>query len=54
MENSINLSVTPLQLLLSLALEIWIVVFPIIIIRKLNYLTALIESKMDMQDQDGA
>lgn len=45
MENSINISVTPIQALLGLLFQIWIVVFPIILIRKLNYLTALIASQ---------
>ena len=53
MENSINFSVTPLQLLLTVAFQIWIVVFPIVIIRKLNYLTALIESKSETQQATG-
>ena len=46
MENTISINLTPLQALLSLALEIWIIVFPIILIRKINYLTALIQSSM--------
>ena len=50
MENSINFSVTPIQLLLSLAFQIWIIIFPIVIIKKLNYLTALIEEKSGSQD----
>ena len=41
MENAISLNVTPLQAVLALAFQVWIVVFPIIIIRKLNYLTQL-------------
>ena len=45
MENSISLSVSPLQAMLALAFQIWIVVFPIILIRKLNYLTALINAQ---------
>ena len=45
MENAISISVSPLQALLALAFQIWIVVFPIILIRKLNYLTNLIASQ---------
>jgi len=45
MENSLTISVSPLQALLALAFQIWIVVFPIILIRKLNYRTALIASQ---------
>jgi len=51
MENAINISVTPLQALLGLLFQIWIIVFPIILIRKLNYLTALITSQNDYEEQ---
>ena len=51
MENAINISVTPLQMILSLAFQVWIIAFPIIIIRKLNYLTALLDSK-NQNDQE--
>ena len=44
MENTISVNLTPLQVILSLAFQIWIVVFPILIIRKLNYLTDLMQS----------
>ena len=51
MENSISISVSPLQALFALAFQIWIVVFPIILIRKLNYLTALIASQRYDEDE---
>ena len=51
MENSISISVSPLQALLALAFQVWIVVFPIILIRKLNYLTALIASQKYCEDE---
>ena len=51
MENSISISVSPLQALLALAFQIWIVVFPIILIRKLNYLTNLIASQKYFEDE---
>jgi hypothetical protein len=51
MENAINISVSPLQALLALAFQIWIVVFPIILIRKLNYLTNLIASQRYFEDE---
>ena len=47
MENSINFSVSPFQLLLTLAFQVWIIVFPIIIIKKLNYLTQLLQRDSD-------
>jgi len=45
MDQAINVSITPLQALIGLAFQVWIIVFPIILIRKLNYLTALIASQ---------
>ena len=54
MENAINVSVTPLQALLALAFQVWIVVFPIIIIKKLNFLTALLQEKSGMQSESSS
>lgn len=51
MENSINISVSPLQVLLTLAFQIWIIVFPILIIRKLNYLTDLLHSHLEPENE---
>ena len=45
MENVITVSLTPLQVILSIAFQIWLIVFPIILIRKLNYLTALLQEQ---------
>lgn len=47
MDNAITINVTPLQALLSLAFQVWIVVFPIILIRKINYLTEIIQEQFD-------
>ncbi len=47
MENAITLNVSPLQVIFALAFQIWIIVFPILIIRKLNYLIALIEESLE-------
>ncbi len=56
MENSISVNLSPLQMLLSLAFEAWIIIFPIIIIKKLNYLTQLLQSQYeeDEADQDSS
>ncbi len=51
MENSITVNFTPLQMLLSLALQVWIIVFPILVIRKLNYLTALVEEHLNSKNE---
>ncbi len=47
MDSAITINLTPLQALLSLAFQIWIVVFPIILIRKINYLTDIIQEQFD-------
>ena len=49
MENTINLSVTPFQALLALAFQVWMIVFPIVLLRKINYLTDLLHEHLDEQ-----
>ncbi len=51
MENLINL--TPLQSVIILALNLWIfVIFPIIVIRKINYMTGLLETQIYQNNQE--
>ena len=51
MDNILNL--TPVQAILVLLLEAWvIVIFPLLVIRKLNYLTELIESQVENDSPD--
>jgi hypothetical protein len=52
MENAINFSVTPIQALLAIAFQVWLIAFPIILMRKLNYLTSLIEEKSGIHEED--
>ncbi len=47
MEGSVNFSVTPLQALLALAFQMWMIIFPIVLIRKINYLTELLHEHLD-------
>ena len=47
MENTINISVTPLQAMLALAFQLWMIIFPIIIIKKLNELMALLQDHLE-------
>ncbi len=54
MENTINLSVTPFQALLALAFQAWMIVFPIILIRKINYLTDLLHEHIDGDAQQSS
>jgi len=51
MENAISIDITPMQALIGLVFQIWIIVFPIILIRKLNYLTALIASQKYSEEE---
>ena len=51
MDQTINFSVTPLQLLLTLAFQVWIIVFPIIIIRKLNAVIAMMQDQFYSQNE---
>ncbi len=52
MENTITLSVSPIQAILSLIFQAWIIIFPIVIIRKLNYLTALLQDSVEDEDEN--
>ncbi len=52
MENAINLSVTPLQALLAIAFQVWLIAFPIILIRKVDRLTMLLESKLGPEEEN--
>ena len=54
MENTINLSVTPLQAYLALAFQVWMIVFPILLIRKINYLTDLLHEHLDEHKPDSS
>ena len=47
MENAISVNLTPVQLLLSLAFQAWLIIFPIILIRKLNSLNELLRRHLD-------
>ncbi|MBP6342373.1 MAG: hypothetical protein KA403_00390 [Candidatus Omnitrophica bacterium] len=47
MESSVSLTVTPFQAILALAFQIWMIVFPIILMRKINYLTDLLHEHLD-------
>jgi len=51
MENAINFKVTPIQLLLTMAFQIWIVLFPIFILKKLNNLTNLLHEFLDSRNE---
>jgi len=57
MENSINnIAIPPITLFLATVFQIWMIVFPILLIRKINYLTALVYTKLydeeNVENQD--
>ena len=52
MENTLNISVTSTQVILALLFQMWIVVFPVIIIVKLNRLTRLLEERFGTDEED--
>ncbi len=47
-------SVTPVQAILAMAFQIWLIVFPIILIRKINYLAGLIENHCGTDERENA
>jgi hypothetical protein len=51
-ENSITVSVSPLQMILSVAFQAWIIIFPILIIKKLNYLTQLLQAQFEDEEKE--
>ncbi len=52
MDNSMNISVTSAQVILALVFQMWLVVFPVIIIVKLNRLTRRIEERFGPDEED--
>jgi hypothetical protein len=52
MESSVNLTVTPFQAILAFAFQIWMIVFPIMLIRKINYLTDLLHDHLDQHKEN--
>ena len=52
MENSLNISVTSTQVILALIFQMWLVVFPVILIVKLNRLTRLLEERFGADEED--
>ena len=52
MQDAITLNVTPLQAVLALAFQIWIVVFPIMIMRKVDRLTRILEDHLGDPDSE--
>lgn len=52
MENVLN-NLSPAQMFLGMALNIWIfIIFPVLVIRKLNYMTYILESQFYSEEKD--
>ena len=49
---SSTVSLTPIQQLLTMAFQIWMIIFPIILIRKINYLTTLLEEQFTSDENN--
>jgi hypothetical protein len=54
MENALNISVTPFQLLVGFAIQMWMIIAPIILIRKVNYLTSVIQDLHDNKHESSS
>ena len=52
MENNLTLSITPMQVLLSLAFQAWIIIFPILILKKLNHIVELLHAQLEDDDHE--
>jgi|GEM_PF-808071 len=52
MENNFTVSITYFQAILSLLFQIWLVVFPIIIIKKLNYIVDILQAQFEEDDRE--
>ncbi len=52
MENAVTVSISPLQMILSVAFQAWIIIFPILIIKKLNYLTELLQAQFEDDEKE--
>jgi hypothetical protein len=50
--NSVNISVTSAQVILALLFQMWLVVFPVIIIIKLNHLTRRIDERFGPEEEE--
>ena len=50
MDNAVTVNVSDAQIFLSLLIQMWLIIFPIIIIKKLNNLTALIQEQFDSEE----
>lgn len=48
---TVSMSFTPFQAFLAIVFQMWIIIAPIVIIRKLNYLTNLLEQQFSADEE---
>ena len=48
---TVSVSLSPLQAYLAVAIQMWIIIAPILIIRKLNHLTSLVEEQLYTEEE---
>jgi len=52
MSETINIPITNFQIFLALAFNLWMFIFPIIIIRKLNYLINVLQENLSPDEEE--
>jgi hypothetical protein len=52
MEEAVNFNISPFQVILALAFQVWLIVFPILILKKLNHLTRLLEDRFSSGEEE--
>jgi len=51
---TISVSFTPFQAYLAIIFQMWLIIAPILIIRKLNYLTSLIQQQFHPEEESSS
>lgn len=53
MDNALAAGISPLQMVFLVVLQVWFyIVFPILVLRKLNYLTQLMQNQFEENEED--
>lgn len=48
---TVSMSFTPIQAFLAIAFQLWVIIAPIMIMRKLNYMTSLLEQQVHTDEE---
>ena len=54
MNEAVNLNVSGFQIIIALAFQVWLIVFPILILKKLDYLARLLEDRLPSGEEEEA